>query len=810
MRQKLVKTIGLFVAAIACPVIDAAAADMAVASSEDRQNADRFLSVDCLLPGQVRKLGTGMTYLAPRRAIKTTGSDCAIRGGEYVAYDRANYATALKVWLPAAEGGDKVAQTYVGEIYEKGLGTAPDYAAAASWYKKAADQGYSRALINLGFLYEQGLGVPKDQAAALNLYRKAAGIQGSINMDSGTAAAAPAAASKEELDALRKELDRTRQDLERARRELDEQRIKSSQEIERLTQQKLKATAAGNTEESRRLETQLKDREAELEKRKQQVAQYEQANEEYRTRLTRLEGESASLKQERTRLEGESASLRQELDQAKRQLAQSQREIDDRKNAAAEAQRKLDAMQQDLARQKSAAVPADPARIKSLEAELDKSKADLAAQRQEISRLERDVGTYKDKVAKLETKPEPPPKAAVAAVAMTPPSIQIIDPQIVVTRDTAVATVRAGVAKRPLVGHVTAPAGLLSFTANDVPQELDADGYFKTNVDLAGGKTRVTMVAVDRQGKRAMLEFILQADESKPAVIAKPEMSTQSLGLGKYYALIIGNQKYQKLPQLNTPAADAADIAALLKDRYGFIVTVLIDGTRWQILEEMNKMRATVTEKDNLLIYYAGHGQYDRVNSLANWLPVDADPKSTANWIASSTITENLNMMSAKHIIVIADSCYSGAMTRSSIGQLLPGMSDEERMHWLKSIADSPSRTVLTSGGVAPVLDSGGGKHSVFAQNFIDVLSENQDVLPGAKLSETLSARVVNIARRMNFDQRPEYAPIRFAGGESGDFIFLPVAASSTRASLSGMQRLVELTSENQALLGRRGETGAR
>jgi hypothetical protein len=744
-----------------------AATEPSAPGLDDRQNADRLLPVDCLLPGQVRQLGTGVTYMAPRRAIKTTGSDCAIRGGEYVAYDRSNYSTALKVWLPAAQGGDKVAQTYVGEIYEKGLGTAPDYANAATWYKKAADQGYSRALINLGFLYEQGLGVPRDQAAALKLYRQAAGIQGSINLDGGPAPGG--SASKEELDALRKELERTRQDLERARRELDEQRLKSSQEIERLTQQKLKATAAGNAEESRRLESLLKEREAELEKRKQQVAQAEQANEDYKSRLARVEGESASL--------------RRELEQARRQLAQSQREIDDRKNAALEAQRKLDGMQQELARQKSAAVPADPARIKALEAELEKSKANLGMQKQEIARLERDNTTYKDRVAKLESKPEPPK----LAVAMAPPSIQIIDPQIVVTRDTAVVTVRAGVAKRPLVGRVTAPAGLLSFTANDVPQELDADGYFKTSVDLAGGKTRVTMVAVDHQGKRAMLEFFMQGEEGKPAVAAKPAMSAQNFGLGKYYALVIGNQKYQKLPQLNTPAADANDIASLLKERYGFLVTVLIDGTRWQILEEMNKMRAAVTEKDNLLIYYAGHGQYDRVNSLANWLPIDADPKSTANWIASSTITENLNMMSAKHIIVVADSCYSGAMTRSSIGQLLPGMSDEERVHWLKSIADSPSRTVLTSGGIAPVLDSGGGKHSVFAQNFIDVLSENQDALPGAKLSETISARVVNIARRMNFDQRPEYAPIRFAGGESGDFIFLPVVAPApSRALLTG------------------------
>jgi len=62
-------------------------------------SAEQFLIVDCLLPPQIRKLGTQMTYLAARRAIKTSAGDCGIRGGEYVAYDRANYATALKVWL---------------------------------------------------------------------------------------------------------------------------------------------------------------------------------------------------------------------------------------------------------------------------------------------------------------------------------------------------------------------------------------------------------------------------------------------------------------------------------------------------------------------------------------------------------------------------------------------------------------------------------------------------------------------------------------------------------------------------------------
>jgi hypothetical protein len=131
--------------------------------------------VDCLLPGQVRQLG-GMSYLTQRRPTHTTASDCRIRGGEYVAYDRADLKSALGVWLQAAQAGDAEAQTNVAEIYERGLGGPPNYESALIWYQKAADQKYARALFNLGTLYEQGLGVEQDKLKALNLYRQAWGL----------------------------------------------------------------------------------------------------------------------------------------------------------------------------------------------------------------------------------------------------------------------------------------------------------------------------------------------------------------------------------------------------------------------------------------------------------------------------------------------------------------------------------------------------------------------------------------------------------------------------------------------------------
>lgn len=138
--------------------------------------AEDLTVVDCLLPGKMRRMGRTITWVTRPRPVKLIASECEILGGQYILFDRANPDTALAVWMSAADAGDPTAQTYVGEIYERGLGRPRDYATAALWYRKAAEQGYPRAQLLLGTLYEKGLGVERDPVNALELYRKAAGL----------------------------------------------------------------------------------------------------------------------------------------------------------------------------------------------------------------------------------------------------------------------------------------------------------------------------------------------------------------------------------------------------------------------------------------------------------------------------------------------------------------------------------------------------------------------------------------------------------------------------------------------------------
>ncbi|HRP95467.1 MAG TPA: caspase family protein [Rhodocyclaceae bacterium] len=726
-----------------------------------QHQVDQLLVVDCMLPGQVRRLGTKMTYLTARRPAKLNAEECGLRGGEYVMYDRADLATALSVWLPLANSGDREAQTYVGEIYERGIGGEPPrHAEAAAWYRKAAEQGHPRAMINLGFLYEKGLGVPRDSAAALSLYRKAAGLGEAIALEGVDVAARDA-----EIRTLRRELEETRRQLDDARRELERQRGATQGELRRLEEQIRKAEGAGDDATVARLTAQLHGREADLSARDRQVSQLSATVEQYRRQLAALESETVSL--------------RDQLAQARSQLADSEAELAAREARVREDQARLQALRQELEQQRTAAGRADSEATRRLEAQLKLSEQELARQRDEIVRVQREAREYKERLTALETRDTQTASAATPgtpdAVAIAPPSIQLIDPPVVLTRSPAVVKVRGRTATRELVGKVTAPAGLLSFTVNDVAQKTNDLGMFKTAVPLMGEQTPVNLVAVDRRGRRAELEFLLVPDAVDVGPSPTQPRYITGINFGRYHALVIGNQDYPLLPRLDTAVADAKAIADVLASKYGFKVTLLTNATRYELLSALNKLRSELTDQDNLLIYYAGHGEIDRANLRGHWLPVDAEPNSDANWISNVSITDLLNAMSVKHALVIADSCYAGTLTRSSIGQLESGVSDDARVKWLKAIVQARVRTVLTSGGVQPVMDGGGGDHSVFAKSLLEVLRNNEDALEAQRVYREVAARVLDRASRFQIDQRPEYAPLRFAGHESGDFLFVPV-----------------------------------
>jgi hypothetical protein len=232
-----------------------AALAFAVLAQAAAPTVDELVLVDCKLPAKTRRVG-GRTFMMGARPIRTTAIDCQLRGGEYTVYDRANYATSLKIWLAEAEKGNAEAQYYAGKMYEGGLGTPVDYAAAAGWYEKAAAQKHSASQFALASLYEQGLGVNADANKAFNLYREAAGLPGNFTFvrtgeyESLQRAAQELARREEDVQALQRQLD----DLKRQQRR-DEQREREL--AQQLEQQKKRADE--QQKELARVQSQLRN-----------------------------------------------------------------------------------------------------------------------------------------------------------------------------------------------------------------------------------------------------------------------------------------------------------------------------------------------------------------------------------------------------------------------------------------------------------------------------------------------------------------------------------------------------------------------
>jgi hypothetical protein len=244
----------------------------------------------------------------------------------------------------------------------------------------------------------------------------------------------------------------------------------------------------------------------------------------------------------------------------------------------------------------------------------------------------------------------------------------------------------------------------------------------------------------------------------------------ETIDFGQYHALVIGNNEYEHLSDLRTAVPDAEAVAKVLEDKYRFQVTLLRNAKRATIIEAMNELTSRLTENDNLLVYYAGHGTLDKHTDTGYWQPVDARPDSDTFWIPTSDISRYLTRMNAHHVMVIADSCYAGALlTRGEEPQLPVGEAPET---WLQRILKQGSRTALTSGWLEPVQDSGSGGHSVFADVLLKILVENDSILDGHSLFQQVKRPVTT--RAAGSEQLPQYADIKSIKHEGGDFLLVP------------------------------------
>lgn len=307
--------------------------------------------------------------------------------------------------------------------------------------------------------------------------------------------------------------------------------------------------------------------------------------------------------------------------------------------------------------------------------------------------------------------------------------------------------------ERPTIGVATRPArtatGAAARTMADVTQLDSTIVVPEVAPPAVRTRSRVPIIAAIA----IVLAIVLAA------VLWQRRQAAALASYGDFHAVVIGESQYRIRESLPTAVNDARAVASLLATRYGYDVTLLENASHDQIVAAIQATMKRVTDRDNLLVYYAGHGEL--LNDKGYWLPVDADFERT-NWISPAWIKDTLLEHPARRTLVIADSCYSGALARG----VQPGAAPEQK--------EKRARIVISSGGVAPVIDSADGQHSIFTRALLDVLGK-----PDGKVEDVQSVfarirtQVNEAARRAGRDQNPELSVIAEVGDEGGTFYFV-------------------------------------
>ncbi|OHX65705.1 caspase family protein [Flammeovirga pacifica] len=233
--------------------------------------------------------------------------------------------------------------------------------------------------------------------------------------------------------------------------------------------------------------------------------------------------------------------------------------------------------------------------------------------------------------------------------------------------------------------------------------------------------------------------------------------------IGHFYALVISVQNYidENIQDLKYPHRDAQSFTKILKNKYGFDadkVLHLNDPNREEVLKAFNTLRNQISENDNLIIYFAGHGVYDEEVAEGYWLPADAHKTDDSQWIANSNLSTKLKGIKAQHTLLISDACFSGSIFKTSRSI------NTEPSQSITNYYFKKSRKGMTSGTLKTVPDE-----SVFSKYLFQTLIDNNNkYMTASNLFHSFNKIVAN-----NSNNAPQFGVLYGVGDEGGEFVFI-------------------------------------
>ncbi len=342
----------------------------------------------------------------------------------------------------------------------------------------------------------------------------------------------------------------------------------------------------------------------------------------------------------------------------------------------------------------------------------------------------------------------------------------VSEPKIIKGSDSRQFSIVSDSVKYQINGRATDESGIDSVKVNGIPVNiLEEDGNFFTKITVSAGTNTLEIKIKDKKNNEIIHEYKLAGASANTEQKKEPEPE----GMGKFYAILIAEKDYidPKFSDLKFPVRDANKLRDVLINNYTFEeknVDTLYNRSREDILQTIIARCKSLGKNDNLLIFYAGHGDttLDIKGEPKGYLiPITALSDQVSYYINPNDINDAVYNSNAKHILILLDACYSGTFTREA-GHDIDG---DVLLQW-----KTKSRKVMTSGNLSPVPDK-----SAFIEYLTEFLLKNEKEFLSTKdiwpfVDSHVRAQLKNIENAKYYD--PQYAPLIVAGDLGGSFIF--------------------------------------
>lgn len=261
-----------------------------------------------------------------------------------------------------------------------------------------------------------------------------------------------------------------------------------------------------------------------------------------------------------------------------------------------------------------------------------------------------------------------------------------------------------------------------------------------------------------------------ESDARSPSQAVTAVRQVRDTVNGTTYALLFASNVYDYFDDLVNPVLDAQTIAAELEESYGVVAEVVLNPTLEETAAKIREYASMVYDpKDNLMIFFAGHGIYDEVFREGYVISKDSRKNDVGkiSYLSHSNLRTMINNIRCPHIFLVMDVCFGGTfdphMASGHRGAEMYG--EISREEFVERKMKYKTRLYLTSGGKEYVPDGRPGFHSPFARRFIESLryyGGNDGVLT--------TGEILQYVEKVN--PQPRFG--EFGDNEPGsDFIFI-------------------------------------